>query len=72
MNRFDMDTESPSEVPTLHVLFTRPHDDAVVTRPFPSGHSSVRTDLITWIAEEALGGDLESAEWMLLATIGRV
>ena len=32
----------------------------------------VRTQLIEWIAEEALGGDLDAAEWVLLACIARV
>ncbi|KZT03570.1 uncharacterized protein LAESUDRAFT_729151 [Laetiporus sulphureus 93-53] len=32
----------------------------------------VRADLISWIAEEALGGDQEAAEWILLIMIARV
>ncbi|KAI0928219.1 hypothetical protein AcW2_004299 [Taiwanofungus camphoratus] len=32
----------------------------------------LREELISWIAEEALGGDREAAEWALLACIARV
>ena len=32
----------------------------------------VRAQLIQWIAEEALGGDHDAAEWVLLACIARV
>ena len=32
----------------------------------------VREELIAWIADEALGGDRETAEWVLLACTARV
>lgn len=32
----------------------------------------VREELLAWIANEALGGDREVAEWVLLACIARV
>ena len=34
--------------------------------------SEIRSQLIEWIAEEALSGDLAAAEWVLLACIARV
>ncbi|GJE86827.1 mini-chromosome maintenance complex-binding protein [Phanerochaete sordida] len=69
----DVEAESPPDVPTLHVLFTRPHQQSLVERPYPSaGSSSVREELVNWIASEALGGDVDAAEWVLLASIARV
>ncbi|KAI0713283.1 mini-chromosome maintenance replisome factor-domain-containing protein [Earliella scabrosa] len=87
--------ESSSDVPTLHVLFTKFHAPGVVSRPFPrvvrrilpehvvgvvddspapvaQDTTQVRTELIDWIAEEALGGDKEAAEWVLYSCIARV
>ncbi|KAK7693128.1 hypothetical protein QCA50_002694 [Cerrena zonata] len=74
------------EVPTLHVLFTAPEQNSSIIRPYPASkpevHPSVnsqpfdtlkvREQLIDWIAEEALNGDREAAEWILLASIARV
>ena len=34
--------------------------------------SALRDELIAWIASEALGGDLDAAEWVLLTSIARV
>ncbi|TFY68061.1 hypothetical protein EVJ58_g1224 [Rhodofomes roseus] len=34
--------------------------------------SDIRSQLIAWIAEEALGGDHDAAKWVLLACIARV
>lgn len=69
----DIEAESPPEVPTLHVLFTRPHQRSLLQRPYPIASSSaVREDLINWMASEALGGDVDAAEWVLLASIARV
>ncbi|KAI0061668.1 hypothetical protein BV25DRAFT_1992016 [Artomyces pyxidatus] len=68
------------DVPTLHVLFTRQHTLGitsgvdtvrVVDEPVPNSEDR-RQDLINWIAEEALGGDLDAAEWVLLTCIARV
>ncbi|PCH38721.1 hypothetical protein WOLCODRAFT_115930, partial [Wolfiporia cocos MD-104 SS10] len=82
--------EVTAEVPTLHVLFTRPHPGTLLSRPYPlsdaqddtmqkseaaackSRASQVRSELIEWMAEEALGGDRQAAEWVLLASIARV
>ena len=97
IHRCDIDhaQESSSDVPTLHVLFTKFHAPGVVSRPFPrvvrrilpehvvsvvdespapvaQDTTQVRTELIDWIAEEALGGDKEAAEWVLYSCIARV
>jgi hypothetical protein len=34
--------------------------------------TKVREELVEWIAEEALGGDRDAAEWVLLVSIARV
>ncbi|KAI0710385.1 mini-chromosome maintenance replisome factor-domain-containing protein [Cerioporus squamosus] len=91
----DHTQETTSEVPTLHVLFTKPHTPTLLPRPFPrlgrpteevdhqatSGETAkpvaqdtadTRRELINWIAEEALAGDLQAAEWVLFSCIARV
>lgn len=61
-------------MPTLHVLFSRPLESAL----FPAIYSAraavaeTREELISWIADEALGGDRDAAEWVLLISIARV
>ncbi|KAI0807083.1 mini-chromosome maintenance replisome factor-domain-containing protein [Fomes fomentarius] len=84
--------DSSSDVPTLHVLFTKFHAPSVISRPFPRvvrqarkdhivgvsdeasapDSAQLRAELIEWIAEEALGGDRQAAEWILLSSISRV
>ncbi|KAF9001982.1 putative alanine racemase-domain-containing protein [Cyathus striatus] len=62
-------------VPTLHVLFSRPIPFTIVPRAFPMpllDVRKVRQDLISWVATEALAGDTLAAEWVLLAAIGKV
>ncbi|KIP01863.1 hypothetical protein PHLGIDRAFT_79981, partial [Phlebiopsis gigantea 11061_1 CR5-6] len=71
--RLDLEAETSADVPTLHVLFVRTHEQSLLTRPYPSAHPPpVRQQLIEWIAAEALGGDLDAAEWVLLASIAKV
>lgn len=36
------------------------------------GTAQIREELIAWIADEALGGDRQAAEWVLLSCISRV
>jgi hypothetical protein len=61
-------------VPTLHVLFSQRLPLTIVPRPYPAtvNMSAVQEDLISWVAEEALGGDRDAAEWVLLTCIARV
>ncbi|KAL0947281.1 hypothetical protein HGRIS_013401 [Hohenbuehelia grisea] len=75
------DTDTDKEVPTLHVLFSRPLTSTIVPRKFPytlpkdSQTTSVldlRNELITWIADEGLAGDRDAAEWVLLCVLSRV
>ena len=59
-------------MPTLHVLFVREHClDIFETSPDPYQHNT-REELLSWIAEEALGGDRDAAEWVLLTCVARV
>ena len=59
-------------VPTLHVLFVREHRlNVLEASPDPFQHH-IREGLISWIAEEALGGDRDAAEWVLLTCVARV
>jgi hypothetical protein len=59
-------------VPTLHVLFIREHRlDIFVALPDPF-RPQIREELLSWIAEEALGGDRDAAEWVLLTCVARV
>jgi Mini-chromosome maintenance replisome factor len=59
-------------VPTLHVLFTREHRLDILTAPKDAVQPHVREELLTWIADEALGGDRDAAEWVLLTCVARV
>ena len=66
------------EVPALHVLFssseqdnTTVQTDGLSSTPRLDDVPQIRELLIDWIAEEALCGDREAAEWVLLASIAR-
>jgi len=65
--------EVSKEVPTLHVLFSQPLPPTLIPRTYPAENSTsaLREELISWIAEEALGGDRDAAEWVLLTSIAR-
>ncbi|KAH8102871.1 mini-chromosome maintenance replisome factor-domain-containing protein [Cristinia sonorae] len=70
-----MSLESEDEslvVPTLHVLFLAAPKHCSIPALYPSSTSQVRQQLIDWIAEEALGGDLNAAEWTLLLCLSKV
>jgi hypothetical protein len=58
--------------PTLHVLFVREHRLDVLEAPKVPIQQHVREELLDWIADEALGGDRDAAEWVLLACVARV
>lgn len=58
-----MEDDSSPEVPVLHVLC---HQVASSNPPLTTFESNVRTDLVDWISNEALGGDMGAAEWVLL------
>lgn len=73
VDRMDVEAESSPDVPTLHVLFNRLHQRSLLQRPYPSTAAPlVREELLNWIASEALGRDVDAAEWILLASIARV
>ncbi|KAF9052759.1 mini-chromosome maintenance replisome factor-domain-containing protein [Panaeolus papilionaceus] len=61
-------------VPTLHLLHHRALPMTVIPRNYPMAapEEARRKELITWIANEALGGDESVAEWVLLSAISRV
>jgi hypothetical protein len=73
----NLDSSEHLSVPTLHVLFAKSLSTTVLPRVFPdtsilSGVRQLRGELIHWIADEALEGDLVAAEWVLLAALSRV
>lgn len=64
-----IEDDSSPEVPVLHVLCYRvASSNPTLTDIDPS----VRTDLIDWISNEALGGDNDAAEWILLQLASKV
>ncbi|KLO11990.1 hypothetical protein SCHPADRAFT_830184 [Schizopora paradoxa] len=67
---------SPHEIlfPTLHVLFHTHLPKFIVPRnyPLPDFSLSTRDSLINWLADEALQGDRDAAEWILLGCISSV
>ena len=68
------DIDNPPTVPTLHVLYIREQSEVPpsLTSP-PEGEQLrlARGELLRWIADEALGGDQEAAEWVLFTIIAR-
>lgn len=50
---------------------------SIVPRNFPTLSivptiKQLRSELLQWIADEALGGDLIAAEWILLTALAKV
>lgn len=60
------------DVPTLHVLFSAPHPLGAYTPAAPEPDAQVRAELVAWIADAALAGDRDAAEWVLLTAVARV
>lgn len=57
----------------LHTIFAEKLPPTLINYTFPAVvHASNRAELIAWIACEALDGDHDAAEWVLLACIARV
>lgn len=75
----ELEDDSIGNVPTLHVLFTRPLDMQLspspsVAYPDTAGPTQecVLDELVSWVADEAFGGDKDAAQWFLLVSIARV
>lgn len=65
----NVEDDSSPEVPVLHVLCYRVDPAG----PTPGDVDlSARKDLIDWISREALGGDDDAAEWLLLQLTSKV
>lgn len=66
------------DIQTLHVLFAVdesiiPQSAGILSNPAQLDPSNTTKDsLVTWLAEEALAGDKDVAQWVLLMTISRV
>ena len=73
-SEFEDNVHKSALLPTLHVLFHSPLAKTIVRRVYPSEsyHHAVLDDLLTWVADEALGGDKHAAEWALLSCISSV
>ena len=67
-----------TKIPTLHVLFgvdvsDIPQSAGILSKPAQIGPSSaIKDGLVTWLAEEALAGDEEVAQWVLLMIVSQV
>ena len=67
-----------TKIPTLHVLFAVdasaiPQSAGILSKPAQNGPSNaIKGALVTWLAEEALAGDEEAAQWVLLMTVSQV
>ena len=78
-NAFDVfehaeDAAPPQVVPALHVLYAlrSPSPLQPSSTSSPADFESIRGELIELIAQEGLDGDVEAAEWVLLALIARM
>ena len=65
--------QAESLIPTLHVLFYYPIPKTLMPDPlstFPNSQAmTTRDSIITWLSNEALGGDRNAAEWILLSCL---
>lgn len=67
-----------TETQTLHVLFavdesTIPQSAGILLKPAQADPTnSIKDVLVTWLAEEALAGDEDVAQWVLLMVISQV
>lgn len=72
----ELDRDAPLEVPTLHVLYSTRHSPSDLVPDLSpvddAPHETFHGELISWIADEALAGDRDAAEWVLLTAVGRV
>lgn len=59
-------------LPTLHVLFVREHRLNILNALDDTVKQDIREELLDWVGDEALGGDRDAAEWVLLACVARV
>ncbi|THH10835.1 hypothetical protein EW145_g1055 [Phellinidium pouzarii] len=62
-------------VPTLHILFHRRLPKTIISSPLFSRITDIHTardTFIAWLSREALGGDRDAAEWVLLSCIASV
>jgi hypothetical protein len=64
-----IEDDSSPDVPVLHVLC---YQTASASPTLANVDPSVRTDLIDWISSEALDGDNDAAEWLLLQLASKV
>lgn len=62
--KFPMEIASPTTADNVDVV------QAIESSRFEI--TKLRDELISWMAEEALGGDREAAEWVLLIATSRV
>ncbi|RXW24142.1 hypothetical protein EST38_g1703 [Candolleomyces aberdarensis] len=70
-----LEPTSSAPVPTIHVVFSRRIAPTIVPRLFPDPSlqdSTIREQLISWIAQEGLSGDQLAAELVLLSIISKV
>jgi hypothetical protein len=65
-----IEDDSSPEVPVLHVLCYQV--DSAASPTLTNVDTNVRADLIDWISNEALGGDKDAAEWLLLQLASKV
>ncbi|EJT96772.1 hypothetical protein DACRYDRAFT_119844 [Dacryopinax primogenitus] len=72
------DDEQEAELPSLHVVFHSPAQDTLVKAVYPMpparGRSGaeVKEEIVRYLAETTLGGDMLAAEYVLLCCIARV
>jgi len=59
-------------VPVLHVTFLQVPTPDIPSEPRGSTIAVTYENLIDWVSEEALGGDRDAAELILLCSVARV
>jgi len=59
-------------VPVLHVTLVQVPTPEIPSEPGGSAITAVYEDLVDWISQEALAGDRDAAELIVLCSVARV
>lgn len=59
-------------VPVLHVTLVQMSTPDIPSEPFGSAMIAVYEDLVDWVSQEALAGDRDAAELIILCSVAKV
>lgn len=65
-------TEAEAVIPVLHVTLVQVPIPDIPFEPRGSVITAVYEDLVDWVSQEALAGDRDAAELIILCSVARV